>query len=73
MTIRHLFRRSGALAAPLALAALTAACTVGPDYKRPDLQPPPAHRGQSAPAAESLADATWWQVFDDPALCRPCP
>jgi len=68
MTTRHLLRRSGALATPLALAALTAACTVGPDYKRPDLQPPPAHRGQSAPSPESLADATWLKVFDDPAL-----
>jgi len=69
MTTRHLFRRSTALAAPLAIAALVAACTVGPDYKRPDLQPPPLFRGQTtAPTPESIGDSSWLKVFDDPAL-----
>ena len=67
-TTRHLFRRCVALALPLALAALATACTVGPDYKRPELQPPPVYRGQAAPSPESMADAGWWKVFDDPAL-----
>ena len=44
-------------------------CRVGPDYKRPDLQPPAAYRGAPATAgAETLADVPWWQVFDDEAL-----
>jgi len=69
MTTRHLLRRAAAAAAPLALAAITTGCTVGPDYKRPELVPPPVYRGQTPPPTpESLADAGWWQVFDDPVL-----
>jgi len=69
MTTRHLLRRSRALATPLALAALMSACTVGPDYKRPDLQPPPMFRGQAAaPTPESIGEALWLKIFDDPAL-----
>jgi len=45
------------------------ACTVGPDYKRPQYATPPAFRGQSAPeAAPSLADLEWWKVFEDEKL-----
>ena len=48
----------------------TAACTLGPKYKRPDVPVPPAFRGpdSSVPAAESLGDANWWTVFRDEAL-----
>jgi len=43
------------------------ACTVGPDYVRPEIETPPAWRVdyQSAAAA---ADLAWWERFDDPAL-----
>jgi multidrug efflux system outer membrane protein len=76
MTTRPVFRRrvgqgsspAAHLALPLALALLAGACTVGPNYKRPELQPPPVYRGQEAPSPESLADAGWWKVFDDAAL-----
>ena len=55
-----------ALAASVALAGCAA---VGPNYERPKLPTPPAYRFVEAPAqAQSLADATWFQVFDDPAL-----
>ncbi len=68
MTLQHLFRRGRALAGVLAIAPL-AACTVGPNYHKPELQPPEQHRfAQGAPAAESMADLPWWQVFDDPVL-----
>jgi multidrug efflux system outer membrane protein len=55
----------------IALAVTLAGCApVGPSYRRPDLQPPPAYRGTEAQtaAAASIADVPWWQVFDDPAL-----
>jgi multidrug efflux system outer membrane protein len=69
MTTRHLFHRCRALPVALALAALAGGCTVGPNYKRPDLKPPEQFRGLvGAPSAESLADVPWWQVFNDPAL-----
>ncbi len=70
MFIRHVFDRRRALTGVLALPLLAAGCaSVGPNYRRPDMQPPAAYRGQPAAAPpESLADVGWWQVFDDPAL-----
>jgi multidrug efflux system outer membrane protein len=53
---------------PLSLllpAALLLGCAVGEDYKRPEVQPPAAFRGSSAPGA-SLGAADWRQVFTDP-------
>ena len=52
------------------LAATVSGCMVGPDYKRPVVTPPDKFRGDSidAPAAASLADERWWQLFDDETL-----
>src|SRR5262249_21632064 len=55
----------------LAAAILLAGCTVGPDYKRPDVPVPPDFRGRApgAPAGpESLGDVAWFQIFQDEAL-----
>jgi multidrug efflux system outer membrane protein len=41
---------------------------VGPNYARPQMPGAPQYRFVQAPQAESLADASWFQVFDDPAL-----
>jgi multidrug efflux system outer membrane protein len=42
---------------------------VGPNYKRPQMDPPPQYRFTADQAqAESLADAPWWRIFDDPVL-----
>jgi multidrug efflux system outer membrane protein len=44
-------------------------CTMGQNYKRPEMSPPPAYRwAAETQAAASLADTPWWQVFDDEAL-----
>ncbi len=44
-------------------------CTVGPDYKRPDVPAQTTFRFQEAPAeANSVADLPWWSVFNDQAL-----
>ena len=46
-----------------------AGCAVGPNYRRPPIDPPVATRGQVRPAeAASIADLPWWQVFEDPVL-----
>ena len=52
------------------VSSLTVGCApVGPNYKRPELQPPSAYRFVQEPAqAQSLADLPWWEVFDDTAL-----
>jgi outer membrane protein, multidrug efflux system len=44
-------------------------CTLGPDYQRPAVLTPDNYRGvQGTPAADSLADIPWWEVFRDTVL-----
>ena len=53
----------------LAAAVLAGGCTVGPNYKRPELAAPEQHRGLEGAAVEtSLADLPWWEMFSDPQL-----
>ena len=49
---------------------LLAGCTVGPDYRRPDVAVPGDFRGRAdGPATpESLGDLPWWQIFQDEVL-----
>jgi multidrug efflux system outer membrane protein len=52
---------------------LTVGCAVGPNYKRPNVNAPDAYRGvmpqeAAQPAAESLGDQKWWEVFQDEEL-----
>ena len=51
----------------LAAGALLAACAVGPDYKRPQIEPPPEWRIEYPKAAE-VANTKWWEQFGDPVL-----
>jgi multidrug efflux system outer membrane protein len=60
----------GAAAVTLAVAG----CAVGPDYRRPETNTPAAYRFEPD-AAAAVADAGWWQVYQDPvlqALIREC-
>jgi multidrug efflux system outer membrane protein len=51
------------------VALLLSGCTLGPDYLRPKILIPDNHRGVvGVPAAESLADLPWWELFRDPVL-----
>ena len=57
----------------VAVTLATAACTVGPNYKRPAVQIPDSYRSAapvdaSSSRAASLGDQQWWDVFDDTAL-----
>ncbi len=64
-------RRFRALALFLGLSAtLASACLVGPDYKRPPTDAPDVFRDDQvgAPAATSIADEPWTQVFPDGVL-----
>lgn len=64
----HLQRAVPALLA--GLVGLTG-CTLGPDYRAPEVNPAPTFRSQLSPAdASSLADLPWWEVFEDEALQR---
>jgi multidrug efflux system outer membrane protein len=44
-----------------------AGCALGPDYKRPAVDAPPAYRYEAADAQET-ANTIWWQQFQDPVL-----
>jgi len=48
----------------------SAACTVGPNYKRPPVNAPPQFRSDTAPAPApaSLADMKWFELFKDEKL-----
>jgi outer membrane protein TolC len=57
--------------AALLVAALLAACTVGPDFRTPD--PPAAERYVPGPAPRLNVvvrdiPAQWWSVFESPAI-----
>ena len=58
--------RSGVLAL-LALAA-SGCAPLGPNYARPPVPTPTLYRSAALVQAESLADAPWWRVFEDPQL-----
>ena len=59
-------RRSALL--PVA-ALLLGACTVGPDYHRPEYPVPPAFRGQVGDVpGPSVGDLPWWRIFEDETL-----
>ncbi len=48
---------------------MLAGCTVGPNYKRPDVSTPAQFRGADGqPSPESLADTKWFDLFQDDAL-----
>ena len=73
---RHVFHNSrppfgvGALA----ILALLSACTVGPDYKRPDAPVPAAFKETEgwkiAEPKQAASGAPWWSVYNDPTLDR---
>ena len=47
---------------------LLCGCKLGPDYRRPDTKAPANYRFASGADAASLADAGWWQVYQDTRL-----
>jgi len=51
----------------LVMLLLSTACTMGPDYKRPDVNPPQAFL-ETAPPGESVANMPWWELFKDDQL-----
>jgi outer membrane protein, multidrug efflux system len=61
------------LAALFMVMLLSSGCAVGPNYKRPSVSVPDTYRGATPeeakqPAAESLGDQKWWELFQDQQL-----
>ena len=51
------------------LIAMTAAgCTIGPNYQRPNVSPPPPAWRIDYPKAADVANTKWWEQFGDPVL-----
>ncbi|MEE4216646.1 MAG: efflux transporter outer membrane subunit [Xanthomonadales bacterium] len=61
--MKRLLKKAGALLAATALAA----CSMGPDYERPEVAIPGAWQGSDV-AGPSFARLDWWQVFEDDRL-----
>lgn len=62
--------KARSLPAVILTAMFVTGCTAGPNYRRPDLAPPPAFRGAPAAAPDDvpLADLKWFEVFKDERL-----
>jgi len=45
-----------------------AGCTLGPKYKRPQIQPPASYYAEPQTREGSVADLAWWDLFKDPLL-----
>jgi NodT family efflux transporter outer membrane factor (OMF) lipoprotein len=53
----------------LLLVVLLSGCALGPNYQRPTIASPPAFRnGDANPAAASLSDTKWFDLFQDDTL-----
>src|SRR5437660_11345676 len=48
-------------------AALLSACTMGPNYTKPEIDTPQAFQYEPKDAADT-ADTEWWKQFGDPVL-----
>ena len=59
---------NAAIVSGLVAAVFLGGCMLGPNYTRPVVAEPGTFRGQAAAEAASLADAPWWDVFQDPIL-----
>lgn len=51
----------------LVLVLLVSGCMIGPDYKRPAVDPPAAWRFEEKEARD-VANTAWWEQFNDPVL-----
>ncbi len=51
----------------VSIAAMTSACTLGPDFQRPEIPVPEAYV-EPVPSGESIANLPWWELFQDEQL-----
>src|SRR5262249_29325756 len=59
----------GWVPASIMVGLVVTSCAVGPDYRRPDVPAPETWRDPQATAdPASLADLSWWELFQDDEL-----
>jgi outer membrane protein, multidrug efflux system len=61
-------RKSLRRVAVLFAVSLMAGCAVGPDYKRPATGAPSTFRDENPEGDRSLADLSWWDLYQDAHL-----
>jgi len=75
-------RGPSSLGVAVILGIVLGGCTVGPDYRQPNLSVPPSFATPSAPEVSTVASeatrpdeahplidlAQWWKSFDDPVM-----
>ena len=70
--MRLAFRRAGATVAGSLLLGLLAACSLAPDYHRPDTPAPDAFKEAgdwaAAQPTDGLPRGAWWQIFGEERL-----
>jgi multidrug efflux system outer membrane protein len=50
------------------LVGMTAACTVGPSFRRPAVEQPPAFKSEPPAPTVALSESAWWKLYTDPEL-----
>jgi len=66
--VKHRISRTpGLIFGAAAFVMITASCTMGPDYERPEVITPENFKGPM-PAGESIANVPWWELYQDPVL-----
>jgi multidrug efflux system outer membrane protein len=63
-----LSKAGGFVIAAAAALAIFSGCAVGPNYKRPPVDPPDNFRFTASPTPRSLGQLPWWEVFKDATL-----
>lgn len=61
---------SGLLSFLLAVALMVSGCSVGPDYKRPEVETPADWRWKQASPRDEESKGPWWEAFGDSELNR---
>lgn len=65
--MKRLVRRFAPAPCAALVTLLLAACTFGPNYRRPDLSVPAAYEFEPKDAAATI-NTDWWKQFNDPVL-----
>jgi multidrug efflux system outer membrane protein len=71
--VRTIFQRAGIALLTGLFVLMIAGCTVGPNYKRPNITTPKNYRGALAPeitTQASIGEQDWQTIFTDPVLQR---
>src|SRR5262245_58313588 len=65
-------RSSVLLTIVFGISTLLTGCMVGPNYVRPEVEPPPAYKEmegwKTAQPQDAVSRGAWWEIFNDPQL-----